>query len=350
MAIAAERALRKSIRDRSFERVYYFRGDDDFLKEITARELIDAVLDPATRDFNLELIRGDETSAEAIDTALSIPPMCADRRMTVIREVHALRKDARSTLERYLAQPAADLVLLLIDPTGAKEDRALASASFVVDFEPLADNRVPAWIAHYAGTSLGVSISEAAAGALHAAAGSELATLASELDKLASYTGGTAIDEEAVKAVVGVRSGETLADLLDAVADRNAPRAVSLVPVVLSQAKANVVTTIMALATQICAVAWGRAARDRGVPPAGIERGFYTLLKEGKAFPGRPWKEAVALWSRAVQRWTTPQLERALSELLAADIAAKEARVSSEEQLLTSLVLALCAHPERRAA
>ena len=58
------------MRDRSFERVYYFRGDDDFLKESTARELITAVLDPATRDFNVELIRGDETTAEALDTAL----------------------------------------------------------------------------------------------------------------------------------------------------------------------------------------------------------------------------------------------------------------------------------------
>ena len=338
------------MRDRSFERVYYFRGDDDFLKESTARELIGAVLDPATRDFNLELIRGDETSAEAIDVAISTPPMFADRRMAVIRDVHELRKDARAALDRYLAHPAPDVVLLLIDPAGEKEDRALAAASFVVDFAPLSDDRIPAWIAHYAGTSLGVTISEAAARTLHAAAGSELASLAAELEKLASYTGGRGIDEEAVRAVVGQRSGETLADLLDAIADRNAPRAVALVPVVLSQARANVVTTIMALATQTAAVAWGRAARDRGVPPAGLERGFYALLKEGKAFPGRPWKEAVAVWSRATQRWTSPQLERALQELLAADIAAKESRVSSEEQLLTSLVLALCAHSEMRAA
>ena len=55
--MAVDRALRKSMRERVFERVYYFRGDDDFLKESTARELIAAVLDPATRDFNLELIR-----------------------------------------------------------------------------------------------------------------------------------------------------------------------------------------------------------------------------------------------------------------------------------------------------
>ena len=350
MAIAVERALRKSMRERTFERVYYFRGDDDFLKESTTRELIAAVLDPATRDFNLELIRGDETTAEAVDTVLSTPPMFAERRMVVIRDVQELRKDARAALERYLAQPAADLVLLLVEPAGEKVDAALAGSAFVVEFEPLSDDRVPAWIAHYAGTSLGVSISEGAARLLHEAVGADLSALASELDKLASYAASGAIDEDAVRAVVGVRSGETLADLLDAVADRDAARAVKLVPVVLSQAKANVVTVIMALATQMCAIAWGRAARDRNVPPAGIERGFYALLKEGKAFPGRSWKDAVAAWSRGTQRWTSPQLDHALNALLAADVAAKEARVSSEEQLLTSLVLALCAHNERKAA
>jgi DNA polymerase-3 subunit delta len=350
MAIAVERALRKAMRDRSFERVYYFRGDDDFLKESTARELIAAVLDPGTRDFNLELIRGDETSAEALDTALSTPPMFADRRMVVVRDVHALKKDPRAVLARYLERPASDVVVLLVDPAGEKDDRGLADASFVVPFDPLTDDRVPAWIAHHAATALGTTITEAAARTLHAAAGSELATLASELDKLASFAGGGEIDEEAVRAVVGVRSGETLADLLDAIADRNAPRAVALVPVVLSQAKANVVTVIMALATQLSAVAWGRAARDRGVPAAGVERGFWSLLKEGKAFPGRPWKEAVACWQRATQNWTFAQLEGALTALLAADTAAKESRVSSEEQLLTSLVLALCAQPDRKAA
>jgi DNA polymerase-3 subunit delta len=350
MSIVEERALRKAMRDRSFERVYYFRGDDDFLKEGTARELVSAVLDPSTREFNLEVVRGDETSVEALDTALSTPPMFAERRMVVVRDVHALKKDSRSALERYLAHPAADLVLLLVDPAGEDLDRAVADASFVVDFARLSDDRIPAWIVHHASSTSGVEISESAARLLHEAVGSELASLASELDKLASYSGGGSIDEEAVRAVAGVRSGETMADLLDAVADRDAVRAVALLPVVLSQAKANAVTIIMALATQMSAVAWGRAARDRGVPSAGIQNGFYSLLKEGKAFPGRSWKDAVACWQRATQRWTSPELRRAMDELLAADISAKEARVSSEEQLLTTLVLSLCAQPDRKAA
>lgn len=337
------------MRDRSFERVYHFVGDDDFLKEGTARELVEAVVDPATRDFNLVVLRGDEASAEAVDTALSTPPMFAERKMVVVRDAQALKKDARAVLDRYLRQPAADVVLLLVDQAGEKA-AAFGASAVVVDFQPLSGERVPAWIAHYAETVPGVRIEEGAARLLLDAVGTDLASLATELDKLASYAAGGVVDEAAVRAVVGVRSGETMADLLDAVADRNAARASALVPVVLSQPKTSAVTVIMALATQMSAVAWGRAARDRGVPPAGIQGGFYALLKEGKAFPGRSWSDAVSSWGRATQRWNSAQLEQALGDLLAADVAAKESRVSSEEQLVTSLVLSLCAAPGRRTA
>ena len=337
------------MRERSFEQVYYFHGKDDFLKESTARELMTAVLDPSTREFNLEVLRGDEVAADRLDTVLATPPMFADRRMVVVRDVSSLKKDARATLMAYLANPAGDLVLLLVDPA-AETDEAIAKVSFAVDFEELTGNRVPAWITHYTQTTLGATITEAAAALLHEAVGTDLAALASELDKLASFSAGRAIDDEAVRAVVGVRSGETMGDLLDAVADRNAARALMLIPIVLSQPKANAVTLIMALATQMGAIAWGRAARDRGVPVAGLRNGFYTLLKEGKAFPGRSWSDAVECWQRGTQRWTSPELSRAMNELLAADIAAKESRVSSEEQLVTSLVLSLCTTPDRKAA
>jgi DNA polymerase-3 subunit delta len=45
-------------------------------------------------------------------------------------------------------------------------------------------------------------------------------------------------------------------------------------------------------------------------------------------------------------------LDRALALLLSADVALKETKLSSEEQLLATLVLSLCAlaHAERRAA
>jgi DNA polymerase-3 subunit delta len=55
----------------------------------------------------------------------------------------------------------------------------------------------------------------------------------------------------------------------------------------------------------------------------------------------------VNAWVAAVDRWTEASLDRALALLLDADLALKETRISSDEQLLSTLVLALCALPGR---
>ena len=48
-------------------------------------------------------------------------------------------------------------------------------------------------------------------------------------------------------------------------------------------------------------------------------------------------------WSRMLQSWTPGDMDSALDSLLAADAALKDTRASSAEQLLSSLVLSLCA-------
>ena len=79
MASAGEKALATALKKRVFDPVYYFFGDDDFLKDQRARELVEAAVDPSTRDFNLELRRGADVDAEALDGLLSTPPMLAER-------------------------------------------------------------------------------------------------------------------------------------------------------------------------------------------------------------------------------------------------------------------------------
>ena len=148
--------------------------------------------------------------------------------MVVVRDVGALRKDARRVLEQYLERPAQDVVVVLVAASGAKEDRPLMERTTAVEFERLSGARVPKWITYYATHDLGCEITPEAADLLQNAVGTELAQLKVELDKLASFAMGgdrRVIDEEAVAAVVGVRRGETLGDLLDAVSQRNAPRA-----------------------------------------------------------------------------------------------------------------------------
>ena len=49
-----------------------------------------------------------------------------------------------------------------------------------------------------------------------------------------------------------------------------------------------------------------------------------------------------AAWTKHTDRWTSAELDLALGALLAADSSLKETKLSTDEQLLTSLVLTLC--------
>jgi len=352
MSLAAQRAFQKSIRERTFAPVYYVHGDDDYLKEDAVRQLIAAVVDPATREFNLEIRRGGEIDAGTLGTLLDTPPMMAERRMVVVRDVGALKKDARGAIDRYLARPSFDTVLVLVTlGAGGKVDKAFESVALSVCFDPLTEDRVPKWIEHHATSVLGTAISPGAVSLLHESVGNDLPALIAELDKLTSYTSGAQIDERAVMDVVGARQGETMSGLLDAILDRDARRALGLLGPVLSQPKTSAVTIVMALATQTMAVAWARTLRDRGTPMSQMYNELFGLLKEsGGAFTGRSWGDAVKAWTRAVERWTAAELERALDRLLEADAALKESRLSSDEQLLATLLLSLCGDAERSAA
>src|SRR4029079_2989472 len=124
--------------------------------------------------------------------------------------------------------------------------------------------RVPRWIMHYASTELGTQITQEAAELLYGATGNDLHQIAAELDKLGSYSNSREITEEAVAEVVGIRRGETMPDLLDAVARRDVKKALALIQAVAHKPKTSAVTILMALSAQPAALAWGRGQRDEG--------------------------------------------------------------------------------------
>ena len=348
MASAGEKALHAALKKRVFDPVYYLVGEDDFLKERASRDLANAAVDPAMRDFNLEVRRGAELDAETLDALLSTPPMLAERRVVVLRDVDKLKKAPRELLERYLARPAADTVLVLVSPSGVKVEKALSDHATTVDFAPLDGERLPNWVTYQA-QSLGRAITPEAVALLIESVGGELAQLAIELEKLASYAPET-IDETAVTSVVGVRRGESLGDLLDAVAAGDAGAALGLIPLVLQQPKITAVSIVMALTAQTLALGYAEAALAAGIAHRALYGELMALLKETGAYPHRSWNEAVGAWTKHVAHWSAADVDAALEALLVADVALKETRISSPEQLLTNLVLALCGHTSRRAA
>jgi DNA polymerase-3 subunit delta len=329
------RAFWDAVQSGSFESAYYLYGDDDFLREEAARAITDGAVDGATRDFNLDVRTAADLDARSLNSLLDTPPWMAMRRVVVLRDIGNIRKDARTVLDIWLSDPTRGVVVVMVTAGGerAKADKIFQDRACVVELQSPVGDELDAWITDHAKRRLQRSVTPAAVELLRRSVGDDLTSLATELDKVASYTGGGDIDEAAVGEVVGVRRGETLGDFLDRVAERDSSGALALLPQVLQQPKTTGVSVVMALATQTLALAWAEAMPGRA--------DFYTLLNSSKAYTGRPWGEAVKTWTSAVRRWDAESLDAALETLLAADAALKDTRLSSDEQILTNVVLAL---------
>ncbi|MGI9141298.1 MAG: DNA polymerase III subunit delta [Gemmatimonadaceae bacterium] len=350
MSQAASRSLQAIVRNRQFDPAYYIHGEDEYQKEAAVRQLADAAIDVAGRPFNFEVRRASELDSESLDVLLSTMPMFSERRVVVLQDPAALKKQTRFVLDRYLEAPAPGTSLIMVAASG-KSDRALMERSTELKFDPLTPARVLKFIAHHAREKLNASITPAAAELLHSVVGSDLHELTTELDKLASYASGGEIDETIVADVIGVRHGETLGDLMDAIADRDPGRALAMLPRILAQPKTTGVSIVMALANQTLAMAWGRAKLDKGMSVTSLEREYVGLLKSAgwlmlpKSFDG-----AARVWARATDDWSADALRRSLEALLAADMALKETGVASNEQILAGLVLSMCASGTSRLA
>lgn len=351
MAAVSFKPLKTALETGGFDPVYVFHGADDYLKDEWLRQVTARATDASTRDFNLDVLRGADVDVAALSSSLEALPMLADRRLVILRDPGAMKKAQRERLEKYLAKPAAETILLLVVPSGSKLDPWLAKAGSAFEFKSLEDDDLLRWIAKEAKGGCGVEITEGAARRLATYAGSDLAMLAGELRKLAAYVNGGRIDEAAVEAMTGVRPGVTLADLLDRAAQRDTAGAIAMVREVLAQPKQSGVTTVMALTAQMLAIGWGVAAKSRGLAQSRMESEFFTLLKEGgSVYTGRSWGDAVKCWAKAVPKWSVEDVVRALPHLHAADAALKDTKVSSEAQIVTSLLLAITPVATRRRA
>ncbi|MBW7932719.1 MAG: DNA polymerase III subunit delta [Gemmatimonadaceae bacterium] len=336
------RALRTAIDAGSFDPVTVLFGDEDYVKDELLRQFIARAVDDTMRDFNVDVRRGPELDAAELSSTLEQLPMMADRRVVVIRDAHALKKAPMSVLDQYLAKPSRDVALVLLLPADETLPKQWPSHLTLCECKPLSEDSVLKWVAHHLKETLQCGITPDAASLLVSHVGNDLAMLRGELDKLVSYTNGAEITADAVQAVVGIRHGETLADLLDCVAQRDAKHALAMLPRVMAQPKTTGVSVVIALTAQTFALAWGAAARANGTPIGQLNRAYFDVLREGGAFLGRPWGEAIQHLIKALPQWDAERCDRALDLLLATDLALKDTKASTEEQIVEGLVLALC--------
>lgn len=159
------------------------------------RALVDAHLDAATRDFNYDPLRGTEVDLETLASILGTPPMMAEWRVVVLREVEGLAssKHARDELIEVAKNPPPGLALVMscTVPSGSKAKfyKELARHARSVEFRAIGEADVPGWLMARAESEHGVDMDPDAARALGSAVGTDLGILAQELEKLANFVG-----------------------------------------------------------------------------------------------------------------------------------------------------------------
>src|SRR2546428_564434 len=299
MAARTFDTLLRGLKQGAPQPVYYLHGEEDMLKEEAVRALLDRVVEPAMRDFNVDVRAAGELDPAGLHALVNTPPMLAARRAVVLRGVEQLRKKspAPEELLRYLANPNPSTLLVLVQSGPAPEPEAdLAAHATAVAVGRLAPERVPAWIAHQAGR-LGLTLAPDAVELLIAAVGNDPGALAQELEELGPLAAGRTPTADDVTAVVGVRRGETLDDLVAAALERRAAAAARLVGPVLEMAGMSGVRIVSALGTGLVGTALARAELDRGgAPPRQAEDAGFRHVLAARPFGLGSYKAGAARW------------------------------------------------------
>jgi len=314
---------------------FYLHGDDGFRKEEVVRALIEVHLDPATKDFNFDPLRGTDVDAETLASVLATPPMMAEFRVVVVRETEGLAGSpkARSALLDVVAAPPPGLALILSAtvPQGSKAKfyRELAKQAQSVEFQPFTADDVPGWLLERARSVHGKTFDVDAAQALGAAIGNNLGILAKELEKLSDFVGdGERVTLKDVEAAGTRLPAQDRWRWFDLVGERRLHDALKGLAILIGQGESGV-GLVIGLATHLLRLG---VVAEKG--PAALE----AVLPRHQQWLAR----------RMVgqgRNWTAAEIDVALEGLLRVDRLLKASSLS-DQHLLEEWLLGLMAQRE----
>ena len=303
--------------------VFFLHGEDEYRKEEVIRELIEAHLDPATRDFNLDRVRGSDVSVEDLARIVATPPMMAEWRVVVVREaeVFAGSPKARDLVLDLAESPPADLALILAaripERSKAKFYSELKKTAQAVEFKALTQDDVPGWLMEQAKLRFAVPLDVEAARALAQGIGTDLGILSQELEKLAGVAGeDSRITLEHVRAAGTILPRQDRWQWFDLVGNRRFEEAATGLHILLAQGETGVGLTI-GLTTHLLrlglTVERGPDALERTLPP-----------------PQKWLSQSIAKQARG---WTSQAIRDAVLGLLRVDRLLKASSLSDEHHL-----------------
>jgi DNA polymerase-3 subunit delta len=325
-----EQDLEKQIKTGSFLPVYFFYGEEPFLVERAGRRIMEQAVDPAMKDFNLNIYYGAECKGtEILDTSQTLP-MFAERRVVVVKQADKLPTATQEGLLPYLTNPCPETCLLFL---ATKPDlrrkffSELKKQPGTLEFKKLYDNKLGPFISNEAAVH-NKKIDSAGAEMLAFMVGNNLQELVSQIEKAALYSGSRPmIGVEDIKAIVSQSKTFTAFELARYIGEKNLPKALATLQSMLQNGE-EAIMILGALASHFRRIWRIRELLDQKISAADVGK----QLKINAYFLGEQVTQA--------KKYTVSELEALFERLYRGDVGIKTG--ASSATVLQGLVYDAC--------
>lgn len=184
--------IKDDIKNSIYKNVYILCGEEDFLIDYYAKEIISANTDEDTAQFNLMKISKELPSEEDIDTFINSYPFMSEKKVLLMHATGIFKKATESQKKFWseLIQTVPDYAIIIFCETEIDKRSALykqISKSYpVCEFEYQTTSMLASWLTRLFKTN-GKAVSSEDAAYMAEIAGPSMMALKSEAEKLISF-------------------------------------------------------------------------------------------------------------------------------------------------------------------
>lgn len=319
--------------------VYVVYGADDFLRRGQLDALLSKLMGGEGDGLGLTTIDGSSKDTQLSDVldALRTPSLLASETVVCVRDADNFVTEHRSRLEDYVSAPSPDGILVLECRSwrsNTKLHKAIHAKKGAIGIEkPKGWKEIRQWMTSWIENQAGVHdcrLERGIAARLYEQVGEDLGLLDNELEKLATYVlPRKSVGMGDVDALVGHSREQTVFRITDAIAERNAQKALALWHQVLATDRAAPYKAVGGLAVGLRKLVQAKA----------------HIAEGGNAFSA---KKALQIFTdgssleRQLKRFSFRQWEDILLRLLRIDYGSKSG-LGNVEQAMEKLIVDLCA-------
>jgi DNA polymerase III subunit delta len=312
--------------------LYLVYGKERYLVDRAIDLLKQRVLDPRTKDFNLEMFHGKDGDPGRIVQAARTLPMMAKRRFVLVRDADEMKADAMAQLIPYVQAPAKETCLVLVAEkvdARLKLFTAWKKHGVMLKLDPLYERQLPGFVREEA-RSRNVKFEPGAAEILCDEIGADLGQLADAIERLGIFVGDRAVSAKDVEEVIATTRQRSVFELAEACGEGNRERALTVLTAMIG-ARESGVRVVAMLARHVRQLWTAQELMTRGRPSKfdlASALGIPPFFVDGIMVQAK--------------RLDAPKLSRMHDALFRADKALKSSRLE-DARLLEKLVLEMTA-------